>query len=86
MSNTQDGSLWRTTKNMLKLKEFSCPIKKLDGTLALSDLDKANLFGQHLSNIFTPHPDIIPSNTQLNKISNFIDTPLPMSSYQAYLS
>jgi len=28
--NTQDGTSWKTTKNMLKLKEFSCPIKKAD--------------------------------------------------------
>jgi hypothetical protein len=47
--NTQDGLLWKSTKNMLKLKEFSCPIKKANESLALSDLDKANLFGEHLS-------------------------------------
>lgn len=64
---------------MLKLKEFSCPIKKADGSLALSDLDKANLFGDHLSNVFKPHPDITPSTTQLVKINDFLDTPLPMS-------
>lgn len=52
-----------------------CPIKKLDGSLALSDLDKANLFGKHLSNIFVPHSD----NSQLIKINNFLDSPLPMS-------
>ena len=64
---------------MIKLKEFSCPIKHLDGSFALSDLDKANLFREHLSNIFIPHPDIIPSNTQLVKISNYLNTSLPMS-------
>lgn len=59
--NTQDGSLWKTTKNILKLKKFSSPIKKSDGSLGLSDLDKANFFGEHLSNIFTPHQNIIPN-------------------------
>uniref|UniRef100_A0A2S2PX53 Putative RNA-directed DNA polymerase n=2 Tax=Sipha flava TaxID=143950 RepID=A0A2S2PX53_9HEMI len=77
--NTQDGTLWKTTKNMLKLKEFSCPIEKADGSLALSDLDKAKLFGEHLSNIFKPHLDITPSTTQLAKIKDFLDAPLPMS-------
>lgn len=77
--NAQDGSLWKTTKNLLKLKELSCPIKKADGSLALSDHDKANLFGEHLSNIFIPHHDITPSNPQLVKINDFLDSPLPMS-------
>lgn len=77
--HTQDGSLWKTTKNFLKLKEFSCPIKKADGSLAISDLGKANLFGEHLSNIFMPHHDITPSISQLVQINDFLDTLLPVS-------
>jgi hypothetical protein len=77
--NTQDGSLWKSTKNMLKLKEFSCPIKKADGFIALSDLDKANLFEEHLSNIFKSHNDITSSTKQLVKINDFLDIPLSMS-------
>jgi len=64
---------------MLKLKELSCSIKKADGSLAHSDLDKANLFGEHLSNIFKPYLDITPSSTQLANINDFLDTPLPIS-------
>jgi len=64
---------------LLKLKKFSSPIKKTDGSLACSDLEKANLFGEHLSNIFTPHQNIIPNTTHFDKINKFIDAPLPMS-------
>jgi hypothetical protein len=75
--NTQNGSLWKTTKNLLKLKKFSSPIKKSDGSLALSDLDKANLFG-NISRIFSQQ-NIIPNTAHLDKINKFIDAPLPMS-------
>ncbi|KAL4085191.1 hypothetical protein QTP88_027050 [Uroleucon formosanum] len=77
--NTHDGSLWKTTKSFLKLKKFSSPIKKADSSLACSDLEKANLFGEYLSNIFTPHQNIIPNTAHLDKINTFIDAPLPMS-------
>lgn len=41
--------------NHLKLtiiKKLTYPMKKLDGSLVLSDVVKANLLGKHLSNIF----------------------------------
>jgi len=63
---------------MLKLKEFYCPIKKLNGSLALLYLDNANLFEEHFSSIFTPHLDVTLSTTQLVKINNYLDTPLHM--------
>lgn len=68
--NIQYSLIWKTTINLLKLKEFCCPIKKSDGLLALSDIDKANLFGEHLSDIFTPHPNSFPDATHSNKINN----------------
>lgn len=65
---------------MLKLKEIFCPIKKFVSSFALYDSNKPNLFGQHLSNIFKPHSNIIPSTTHLDKINIFLklDVPLPM--------
>ena len=77
--NSQDGTLWRTTKNILKIKEQPFHLKRADGTLAFSDVDKANTFGKHLSEIFTPHHDITPEQSHLNEITNFLSSPLPMS-------
>jgi len=37
----------------------------------------ANLFGNHLSKIFTPHPDINPNPEHLNTIKNYLNNPLP---------
>lgn len=53
-----------TTKNMLKLKESSCLIKKSDGSLVLSDLDKANIFGEHHLNMIKPHSNVIPNTAR----------------------
>jgi len=77
--NTQDGSLWKATKNLLKIKNHPYPLKKEDGSLAISDEEKANVFGTHLSNIFTPHSNISPDPNKLNEIEKFLDSPLPMS-------
>jgi len=75
----KDRSSWRITKNILKIKDQIFQLKKADGTLAFSDIDKANTFGKHLSEIFTPHHDITPEQSHLNQITNFITSPLPMS-------
>ncbi|KAL4143116.1 hypothetical protein QTP88_005482 [Uroleucon formosanum] len=76
---SNDGSLWRTTKNILKIKDQPFHLKKADGTLAFSDIDKANTFGKHLSEIFTPHHDITPEPSHLKQIINFLTSSLPMS-------
>lgn len=52
----------------------------------LSDADKANLFSEHLSNIFKPYPNITPDTNRTNKINNFIDAPLPMSFPKKHIS
>ena len=77
--NSNDGSLWRTTKNILKIKEQATPLNGPNGELAISDKDKAELFGTHLSNIFTPHSNVNPESTHLDNIARFLDSPLPMS-------
>lgn len=47
--------------------------------LAISDKDKAELFGTHLSNIFTLHSNVNLESTHLDNIARFLDSPLPMS-------
>lgn len=77
--NQTDGSLWKTTKNLLRINEQLPPLTDLDGSLTISDVEKAKLFGKHLSNIFTPHTDIIPNSKHLKIVKQFINNPLPMS-------
>ena len=57
LSNS-DGSLWKETKNLLRLKTPSTPLKKPDHTLAFSDSDKAKALKAHLQEIFQPHHNI----------------------------
>lgn len=38
--NTKDDSLWKTTKNILKVKEQSTHLNGPNGQLAISDKDK----------------------------------------------
>jgi hypothetical protein len=76
--NTNDGSLWKTTKNLLSIKQQIPPITGPNRSMAISDKEKANLFGEHFSNIFKPHTDIYPSTEHLERINSFINSPLPM--------
>lgn len=77
--NTKNGSLWKTTKNILQIKECSTPLNCPNGQLAISDSDKAETFGNHLSKTFTPHSNINPELEYLDEINNFLNSPLPMS-------
>jgi len=74
----KDGSLWRETKQILRYKSPNVPIKKSDGSLAISDIEKAELFKEHLANTFQPHADII-NVENINLVETFLNTPLPMS-------
>jgi len=47
--------------------------------LVIYGIEKANLFGKHLSNIFTPHVNIIPNSEHSETIKQFINSSLPMS-------
>jgi len=74
----KDGSIWRKTKQLLRYKSPNLPIKKLDGSLATSDLEKAELFKDHLVKTFQPHDDII-DDENMNLVESFLNTPLPMT-------
>jgi len=55
--STKDGSLWKATKQTLQYKASSPPIKNPDGSLASSDAEKAEIFKNHLYEIFQPNPE-----------------------------
>lgn len=47
--------------------------------MAITDLDKAEAFKQHLSDIFVPHSDIY-SPQNINTVEEFLNAPLPVYS------
>jgi len=65
-------------KNACKTKAPNVPIKKKDGSFAISDTDKAELFKLHLSEIFQSHPDIVSPNN-INSVEEFLNSPLPVA-------
>ncbi|KAF0738585.1 Uncharacterized protein FWK35_00025856, partial [Aphis craccivora] len=74
----KDGSLWKSTKKVLRYKASNLPLKKSDGSLTTSDTEKAELFRQHLSEIFQPHSDIVDiENT--NIVNSDLNTSLQLS-------
>jgi len=76
--SSSDNSLWQTTKKILRSQSPAPPLKKMDGTWAVSDLEKANLFCHHLSATFKPHNQILCPN-QIEKVDHFLLSALPMT-------
>lgn len=73
-----DGSLWSATKRMLKFKSVSHPLKTNDGSWAKSDVEKANVFSEHLKNVFQPHDDVI-NQAFSNHVEDYLSIPMPLS-------
>jgi len=73
-----NGSLWRKTKNILKLKELIPPIKLPNNKLAISDLEKSNTFAEYIYEVFKPN-NINPPINHLNKINQSLNSALPTS-------
>uniref|UniRef100_A0A2S2N814 Putative RNA-directed DNA polymerase n=1 Tax=Schizaphis graminum TaxID=13262 RepID=A0A2S2N814_SCHGA len=73
-----DNSLWKATKNILREKTKIAPLRYPDNSLAISNLDKANLFATDLENRFTPHPDIQNRDHMLH-VESLLNQTLPMS-------
>lgn len=74
----KDGSFWRKTKQILLYKSPNLPIKKSDGSFAISDIEKAELFKTHLSQTFQPHSEII-DNENMNSVETFLNASLPLT-------
>uniref|UniRef100_A0A2S2P0Y0 RNA-directed DNA polymerase from mobile element jockey n=1 Tax=Schizaphis graminum TaxID=13262 RepID=A0A2S2P0Y0_SCHGA len=68
----------RLQKKLLNHKQPPPPIRNSDNTWATSDTEKANVFASHLANVFKPH-DISPNQTQLTRIEQSLNSPLPMA-------
>ncbi|VVC39081.1 Hypothetical protein CINCED_3A019378 [Cinara cedri] len=76
--STTNCSLWKATKSQLRLKQPSPPLRKADHSWAITDLEKVNIFAEHLSKCFTLH-DIQPSASQPEIVDSSLNSPLPMS-------
>lgn len=80
-----DYSLWKATKRIKRPHIYVPPIRKIDGTLARSKQDKAEVYSQYLESIFQPNDiaselDVIqcqPFNKTREKIRFF--TPLKVA-------
>ncbi|VVC39124.1 Hypothetical protein CINCED_3A019926, partial [Cinara cedri] len=70
--------LWKASKQALYFKITTPPIKKSDRSFTVSDTEKAELFKNHLFNVFQPHQDILSVNS--DTILSGLDMPLPLSS------
>ena len=51
----KNGSLWRETKSILRLKEITPPFQRTNNTLAVTDSEKADTLANELSTVFIPH-------------------------------
>ncbi|KAL4121294.1 hypothetical protein QTP88_013837 [Uroleucon formosanum] len=77
VSKMPNGSLWKETNKLLRYKASLPPLTKNDTTIAVTNEDKAEVFRQHLSEIFKAHPDIF--NPILNaEITQYLDSPMPL--------
>ncbi|KAL4126953.1 hypothetical protein QTP88_011151 [Uroleucon formosanum] len=74
-----NGSLWKMTKKLINHRDNIPPLERPDKSLAISDLEKANLFCDHLSSSFSPHSDLASSPDHVNLVNSFLSSPLPMS-------
>jgi hypothetical protein len=54
-TESTDYSLWKATKKIKQLKK-PLPLRKLQGTWEISNVEKAHAFAEHLANVFQPHP------------------------------
>ncbi|KAE9525431.1 hypothetical protein AGLY_014231 [Aphis glycines] len=50
-----NGSIWRKTKSILRIKDSPPPIRRPDNSLAFSDKEKADILAEELSGVFKPH-------------------------------
>lgn len=50
-------SLWKTTKKMKRPTAYIPPVKNSSGNWAKTNKQKADLFGEHLENVFQPYED-----------------------------
>lgn len=76
-NKSTDYSLWKATKNMKRPITQIPPIRKLDGSWARSNEQKANTFAEHLVEIFKPNSEDTDEEWVTNYINHESQTILP---------
>lgn len=75
--SADDHSIWKATKKFKKPILATPPIRRTDNNWARTDEEKANLFAEYLSQVFTPLP---PNNNIYDtEIETYLDAPCQMS-------
>lgn len=72
------NDLWKETRRLLSFVEPKVPLRKMDGSWAKTDAEKATLFAQHFSTVFVPHQDVKDDNF-IEIVNEFLDSPLQLS-------
>jgi len=62
---TKDGSLWKVTNQLLRIRNSRATLRNTNGNWAHSDEEKVNIFANHLADTFQPHN----TNLLLEKIN-----------------
>lgn len=72
-----DYSLWKATRKIKNPQQPIPPIRTSDGNWAKSSKDKAKLFAEHLTKVFTPLPQEASKNEE-DVINHYLKAPLQM--------
>ncbi|VVC32987.1 Endonuclease/exonuclease/phosphatase [Cinara cedri] len=76
--NPTNGALWNATKKILRHIEPTPPIRRPDNSKITEDVEKSNVFAEHLATVFKPNT--IQTNPQHSaRVFEFLDSPLPVS-------
>lgn len=70
-SDPKTHSLWKATKKFDQTTKRIPPIRKANGEWAKTDKEKADLFANHLSDVFKPYE----SNLDETRINEFLESP-----------
>jgi len=73
-----NGSIWRKTKSILRIKDSPPPIRRPDNSLAFSDKEKADILTEELSGVFKPHLISTPA-LHMSTVLDSLQSTLPMA-------
>lgn len=76
--SVSDNSIWRETKRILKHSPQCPPLRRPDQTWAKTDIEKADLFSEHLSNVFKPN-DTAQDQGFRESVNEELNSPMPLS-------
>ncbi|KAL4148808.1 hypothetical protein QTP88_002960 [Uroleucon formosanum] len=75
---TKDGSLWKATKHLLRIRNPPAILRNTNGNWVHSDEDKASIFANYLAKTFQHHNSILLPE-KINIVEQFLNSPLQMS-------